>query len=124
MPLFPRILDTTHSLPKPPIPSTRCLTMLPRPTTFSETNQHSPHLPTTSASPPITPEYRFLLSRASTQRLHSPSLLLLPSPSLDTFAYHEFLDWQNSKANILQDLYCLGVSWGGSLSPHSLRCKY
>jgi hypothetical protein len=67
---------------------------------------------------PISTSYRLLVSRASTQRLHSPSLDIPPAHTTPQ-QQEEVGDRQKSRFSALQQLRDLGVSWGNTPYAHA-----
>ena len=79
----------------------------------------------TPTQPPDDPpsrqvQYRLLVSRAVTQRLHSPSLAEAPSSAVNTVEEWEKQDRRFAKANVEAGARLLGVSWRRSTDFMSL----
>jgi hypothetical protein len=66
-------------------------------------------------------EYRQLVSRSSTQRLHSPSLDHLPRVTTKSLVQWEIDDRKTSRAKAQQQLSVLGVSWSRMAIPSSIH---
>jgi hypothetical protein len=80
-----------------------------------------PQLPMTDTArhtqtDPINVQYRQLVSRAATQRLHSPSLDRRPSPQHNVFDIWEIQERQQARARAGIHARSLGVSWSMPLS--------
>jgi hypothetical protein len=67
---------------------------------------------------PISTSYRLLVSRASTQRLHSPSLDVPPAHTTPQ-QQGEFGDRQKSRLSAVRQLREMGVSWGNTPYAHA-----
>jgi hypothetical protein len=66
-------------------------------------------------------EYRQLVSRSSTQRLHSPSLDYSRRAKTDNLIQWEIDDRQKSRAKVQQHIRMLGVSWSKGYFIKNLR---
>jgi hypothetical protein len=85
-----------------------------------------PQLPMTDTArhtqtDPINVQYRQLVSRAATQRLHSPSLDRIPSAQHNVFETWEMQERQQAREKARMHAQSLGVSWS---MPPSYSLEY